>query len=187
MWPTRPKESNEYLSTLAASGRPAHEVVASTLNYAFSASINYAQTIAQIVTFYLEDNRSKELAALIEVCKGNDEKSNELLKGYVREGVRLNPPFSALQRIVAQDDSISQGEGFKPLLVTKGDILLTNFKNANLNVSIHFCDVPVAHLLMTFHFSLTISRILPWSIQLARRKAIASKTLVSLRTTLQNR
>lgn len=137
MWPTRPKESNEYLSTLAASGRPAHEVVASTLNYAFSASINYAQTIGQIVTFYLEDNRSKELAALIEVCKGSDEKSDELLKGYVREGVRLNPPFSALQRTVAQDDSIPQGEGFKPLLVKKGDILLTNFKNANLNVSIH--------------------------------------------------
>ena len=105
------------------------------IGLAVGSSVNYAQAVAQVVDFYLDDSRAKERAAMVSVCQRSDAKSKELLKGYVREAMRLNPQFGGLFRSVVQDDTVPQGQGFPALKVQKGDLLFASFKNAHLNVS----------------------------------------------------
>lgn len=136
VWPTPPKECSEFLQRLAASGRPTRDLVACVIGLAVGSSVNYAQAVAQVVDFYLGADRAQERAALINVCKRDDAKSKELLKGYVREAMRLNPQFGGLFRVAVQDDVVPQGTGFQPLQVKKGDLLFAGFKNAHLNVSL---------------------------------------------------
>lgn len=136
MWPTPPKECSEFLQRLAASGRPTRDLVACVIGLAVGSSVNYAQAVAQVVDFYLGDDRAQERAALINICKRDDAKSKELLRGYVREAMRLNPQFGGLFRVAVQDDVVPQGTGFQPLQVKTGDILFAGFKNAHLNVSL---------------------------------------------------
>lgn len=136
VWPTPPKECSEFLQRLAASGRPTRDLVACVIGLAVGSSVNYAQAVAQVVDFYLGADRAQERAALIDVCKRDDAKSKELLKGYVREAMRLNPQFGGLFRVAVQDDVVPQGTGFQPLQVKKGDLLFAGFKNAHLNVSL---------------------------------------------------
>jgi hypothetical protein len=44
-----------------------------------------------VIDFYLDDERAKERAQIIQLCQRKDAASEELLQGYVREGMRLNP------------------------------------------------------------------------------------------------
>ncbi|THH11068.1 hypothetical protein EW145_g888 [Phellinidium pouzarii] len=128
-----PKECHQFLANLAASGRPTRDLVACVIGLVVGSSVNYSQAVAQVVDFYLDDNRAKERAELIAVCARDDPHSAELLRGYVREGMRLNPQFGGLFRAVAQDDSVPQGDGLAPLPVKAGDLIFASFKNANLN------------------------------------------------------
>lgn len=100
--------------------------------------MNYAQSVSQVVDFYLSDDRAQERAALIQVCKRSDtdKEAQELLRGYVREGMRLNPQFGGLFRVANKDAVIPQGNGFQPMSVKAGDLLFGSFKNAHLNVCI---------------------------------------------------
>lgn len=140
-----PKECYPFLSKLAASGRPMRELVANVIGLAVGSSVNYSQALAQVIAFYLDDSRAKERAALIEVCKRDDPKSAELLRGYVREAMRLDPQFAGLFRTVQANDTIPQGPGLAPMNVTKGDLLFASFRNAQLNVCIFFLSVSTCY------------------------------------------
>lgn len=96
---------------------------------------------AQVLDFYLDDARATERAALVEVCKKNDAQSAELLRGYVREAMRLNPQFGGLFRAAVADATVPQGGGFPDLSVKAGDLLFGSFKTAHLNVSSIFIIV----------------------------------------------
>ena len=113
-------------------------LVACVIGLAVGSSVNYAQAAAQVIDFYLSEDRKVEREALISVCHRDDDESKELLRGYVREGMRLNPQYSGLFRTVEQDDIIPQGDGKEPLQVHKGDLIFASFKNAHLNVSYNF-------------------------------------------------
>lgn len=84
----------------------------------------------------MREDRSNERAALIDACLKDerDEEAMELVRGYVREGMRLNPQFAGLFRIATEDDEIPQGGGSPPLVVQKGDWVFASYKNAHLNV-----------------------------------------------------
>ena len=69
------------------------------------------------------------------MCKKNDAASNELLRGYVREAMRLNPQFPGLFRVATQNDVIAVGSGKPDVTVRPGDIIFGSFKNAHQNVS----------------------------------------------------
>ncbi|KZT00985.1 heme peroxidase [Laetiporus sulphureus 93-53] len=129
------KECAPFLSRLAASGRPIDELVGCVIGLAVGSSVNFAQAAAQVVDFYLREDRQKECAALITACMAPDSDKNamELVRGYVREGMRLNPQFGGLFRIATADDVVPQGQGFQPMQVKKGDMLFASFKNAHLN------------------------------------------------------
>ena len=86
----------------------------------------------------MREDRSKERAALIEACcaPDGDAKAMELVRGYVREAMRLNPQFGGLFRVCVQDDVVPQGARFADMPVKKGDWLFGSFKNAHLNVCV---------------------------------------------------
>ena len=66
-------------------------LVACVIGLAVGSSVNYAQAAAQVIDFYLSEDRKVEREALISVCHRDDDEAKELLRGYVREGMRLNP------------------------------------------------------------------------------------------------
>ena len=131
------EEYTEFLERLSASGRPTDQLIACVIGLAVGSSVNYAQAVAQVVDFYFSDERSQERAKIIELSKrpDGDKQADELLRGYVREAMRLNPQFGGLFRAVVQDATVPQGDGFQPMQVKQGDLLFASFKNAHLNVS----------------------------------------------------
>ncbi|KAI0081382.1 heme peroxidase [Panus rudis PR-1116 ss-1] len=122
-----------FLRKLADTGRPMDELVAQVIGLAVGSSVNYAQAVAQVVDFYLDDERAPERAEIIALIDKTDADSAELLRGYVREAQRLNPQFAGLLRVAVGSDSIPLGEGRSPVDVQPGDIIFNSFRNAQLN------------------------------------------------------
>ena len=78
-----------FLKSLGDTGRPTDELLGNILGLAVGASANYAQAAVHVVDFYLDDARAKERAEIVKLVDVGDEKSTELLRGYVREAMRM--------------------------------------------------------------------------------------------------
>ncbi|KAJ7340010.1 heme peroxidase, partial [Mycena albidolilacea] len=135
LWPQSGKPWYPFLSRLAATGRPMNELVANVMGIAVGSSVNYAQAAVHVIDFYLDDARQHERAQILKLVHLNDEKSTDLLRGYVREAMRLNPQYGGLWRDVVEDAVIPQGPGMPPVKVQAGDRIWASFKNAQLNPS----------------------------------------------------
>ncbi|KAL0959662.1 hypothetical protein HGRIS_011364 [Hohenbuehelia grisea] len=133
IWPQADKPCHPFLSDVASTGRPLDELLGNVLGVAVGSSINFSQAVAHVVSFYLDDARSKERAAITQLSQNTDPQSTELLQGYVREALRLNPQFPGIWRDVAVDGVIPQGAGLPPIKVKSGDRLWASFRNAHLN------------------------------------------------------
>ncbi|KAI0732597.1 heme peroxidase [Fomitopsis betulina] len=129
------KECSPFLSRLASSGRPIDELVACVIGLAVGSSVNFAQAAAQVIDFYMREDRSEERDALIAACCAPDGDINamERVRGFVREAMRLNPQFGGLFRVCVQDDVVPQGAGLEDMQAKKGDMFFASFKNAHLN------------------------------------------------------
>ena len=79
------KPYQEFMARLAESGRPVKEVVAEVVGLSVGSSVNYAQALAQVVDFYLDPARARELAEIKVLITKTDAQSAERLRGYVRE------------------------------------------------------------------------------------------------------
>ncbi|KAJ3993518.1 heme peroxidase [Lentinula boryana] len=132
-WPATAKPYYPFLSRLSDTGRPVNELVANVVSLAVGSSVNYAQAAVNVIDFYLDDERATERAKIVELAKANDDNSTELLRGYVREAMRLNPQYTGLYRDALVDASIPQGPGLEPLAVKAGDRIWASFKNAHRN------------------------------------------------------
>ncbi|KAJ3865441.1 heme peroxidase [Lentinula novae-zelandiae] len=132
-WPSTAKPYYPFLSTLSGTGRPVNELVANVVSLAIGSSVNYAQAAVNVIDFYFDDERAPERAKIIELAKASDDKSTELLRGYVREAMRLNPQYTGLYRDAVVDTVIPQGPGLEPLAVKAGDRIWASFKNAHRN------------------------------------------------------
>lgn len=116
-------------------------MVANVVSIAVGSSVNYSQAAAQVVDFYLDESREKERADIVALCNRDDADAKELLKGYVREAMRMNPQFGGLFRNVVEDDTIDQGPGLEPMQVKAGDLIFANFLSAHMNVRNSFISV----------------------------------------------
>jgi len=134
-WPPTDKPCYEFLSKLSDTGRPLNELVATVVGLAVGSSVNYAQAAVHVVDFYFDDAREQERIQILKLVQSDDSKSTELLRGYVREAMRLNPQFTGLWRGVAVDSVIPQGPDLPPMQVKAGDRLWASFKNAHRNPS----------------------------------------------------
>ncbi|KAF8662084.1 hypothetical protein AX16_001194 [Volvariella volvacea WC 439] len=133
IWPASDKPYFPFLSKLAETGRPANELVAMVVGLAVGSSVNYAQAAVHVIDFYFAEEREKERKHISQLVRFDDAESTELLRGYVREAMRLNPQFTGLWRDAAVAATIPQGSGLPPLQVQPGDRLWASFKNAHLN------------------------------------------------------
>ncbi|KAJ6549816.1 heme peroxidase [Mycena capillaripes] len=124
-----------FLSRLAETGRPWNELVANVIGLAVGSSVNYAQGAVHVLDFYLDDAREHERHQIINLVHREDEKSQKLLLGYVREGMRLNPQYCGLWRECKEDAVIPQGSGAPNIHVKAGERVWGSFKNANLDAT----------------------------------------------------
>jgi len=146
-----------FLKSLGDTGRPTDELMGNILGLAVGASANYAQAAVHVVDFYLDDALAKERAEIVRLIGVGDEKSTELLRGYVREAMRmffqvpasrleflilwflgLKPQVTGLWREAVVDCVVEQGHELPPLDVKVGDRLFNSLKNAHLNVCFVF-------------------------------------------------
>ncbi|KAJ7506939.1 heme peroxidase [Mycena galericulata] len=135
IWPPSNKPCYPFLSKLSETGRPLNELVATVVGLAVGSSVNYAQAAVHVIDFYLDDAREKERKQILKLVQSDDTNATNLLRGYVREGMRLNPQFTGLWRDVAADDVIPQGKGLPSMSVKAGDRIWASFRNAHINPS----------------------------------------------------
>ncbi|KAF9477868.1 heme peroxidase [Pholiota conissans] len=133
VWPPADKPSYPFLSKLTENGRPIDQCVGLILGLAVGSSVNFAQAAVHVVDFYLDDERAKERAQIIKLVNMNDQKSNELLRGYVCEALRLRPQFPGLWRKATADAQIPQGPGLPPVYIKAGEMIWGSFRRAHLN------------------------------------------------------
>jgi len=100
---------------------------------AVGSSVNFAQGAVHVIDFYFDEAHAAENAEIIQLVQQDDPKSMQLLSGYVREAMRLNPQFTGLWRDVSVDASIPQGGGLPAVNVKAGDRIWASFRNADLN------------------------------------------------------
>ncbi|KAF4571708.1 hypothetical protein EYR40_008225 [Pleurotus pulmonarius] len=133
IWPETEKPWYPFLSTIASTGRPLDELIGNIVGLGIASSVTIAQGAVHTVDFYLDDARAKERAEIIRLVKKDDAQSTELLQGYVREALRLNPPVPGIWRDVAVDATIPQGGNLPPIKVKAGDRIWGSFRTAHLN------------------------------------------------------
>ena len=93
VWPPNSKPCYPYLSTLAETGRPADQLIGITLGLVVGSSVNLAQAAVNVVDFYLDDSHAAERAQIIKLVNMNDQRSADLLRGYVCEAMSMLPVF----------------------------------------------------------------------------------------------
>jgi len=133
IWPPSKKPYYPFLSKLAETGRSLNCLVATVVGLAVGSSVDYAQAASQVIEFYLRPEYEKERFRILQLVQSQDAGSTELLRGYVREGMRLNPQVPGLWRSVAVDAQVPQGGTLPPLNVKAGDRIWASFRNAHLN------------------------------------------------------
>ncbi|KAG6852246.1 hypothetical protein C0991_001607, partial [Blastosporella zonata] len=133
IWSPKNQPWFPFLSRLAATGRPLDAILGNILGVAVGASVNWAHGAVNVIDFYLDDARAKEKQHIIDLVNTKGPGSDELLRGYVSEGMRLRPQYSGLWREALVDAVVDQGPGLPPLEVKAGDWLRGSFRNAHLN------------------------------------------------------
>ncbi|TFK61199.1 heme peroxidase [Pluteus cervinus] len=133
LWPAENKPCYPFLSKLSDTGRPINELVAMVVGLAVGSSVNYAQGAVHVIDFYFDDVREKERLAILKLVQLESAENTELIRGYVREAMRLNPQYTGLWRDAAVDATIQQGSGLPPIEIKAGDRIWASFKNAHLN------------------------------------------------------
>ncbi|KAF5338872.1 hypothetical protein D9611_008746 [Ephemerocybe angulata] len=117
----------QFISRLTATGRPVNELVANIVGLANGSSVNQAHTALNVVDFYLEEERKDNLADIQALIGKNDDASNERLRGYIREAMRLNPQFTGLWRVAIVETDVPGVGKVKP-----GERIWGGFKKAHL-------------------------------------------------------
>ncbi|KAL4245304.1 hypothetical protein ABKN59_010400 [Abortiporus biennis] len=103
------------------------------IGLAIGTSVNFAQAASQVIGFYLDPVRSAEYTRIVELVKKDNKESDDLLRGYIREALRLNPTIAGLLRIAQTDDTITVGDDKPAVIVKKGDVVYTSIRDAELN------------------------------------------------------
>ncbi|TFK63858.1 heme peroxidase [Pluteus cervinus] len=133
-----------FLKKLTETGRATNELVGMVVGLAIGSSVNYAQgavffdklpriAAVHVVDFYFDDAREKERLAILKLVQTESDANTKVIRGYVREAMRLNPQYTGLWRDAAVDATIAQGAGLPPIQIKTGDRIWASFKNAHLN------------------------------------------------------
>ncbi|KAF8627576.1 hypothetical protein AX15_004356 [Amanita polypyramis BW_CC] len=127
VYPPDDKEWFKFISRLDSTNRPVNELVANIVGLANGSSVNQAHSAINVIDFYLDRKEDFEKVKII--MNINDDKHNELTRGFVREAMRLNPQFTGLWRVSKVEEPIP-GTDFT---VKPGERIWGGFKKAHLD------------------------------------------------------
>jgi len=124
------KKSKDIKSQLFAAGHSEEEVAEIMFAIAVGVSAEYSQALIHVVNHYLEPEYAAELEKIKLLSASSEVKSAELLEGYVREALRLDPPIPGVHRDCVADFSV-EGSEFK-----KGNRYYLSIANANVDAKV---------------------------------------------------
>ena len=84
--PTK-KPCYPFLGALTATGRPIDELIGDIIGIAITTA-SFAHAAVNVVDFYLDESRSEERKAIVELVVNKGPQSEALLLGYIREAMR---------------------------------------------------------------------------------------------------
>jgi len=114
-------------SQLFAGGRSEEEVAEILFAISVGATSEYSQAMIHVLNLYLEPEFAVEAEEIKLLANSKEVNSAELLEGYVREALRLDPPVPGVHRTCSTDFTV-EGAEFK-----KGDRYYLSMTNANLD------------------------------------------------------
>ncbi|KAF8628091.1 hypothetical protein AX15_004094 [Amanita polypyramis BW_CC] len=127
VYPPDDKEWFKFISRLDSTNRPVNELVANIVGLANGSSVNQAHSAINVIDFYLD--RKEDFEKVKVIMNINDDKHNELTRGFVREAMRLNPQFTGLWRVSKVEAAIPGTN----ITVKPGERIWGGFKKAHLD------------------------------------------------------
>jgi len=123
------KPSHDFMRRLYKTGKSMNELANAVLATVV-ASFEYIPALINVINFYLDPAQSEHRAQLIALAGSKDNQANNIIAGYVREALRLDPLFGHARRTVVEPATIG-GSQFK-----RGDSLLLAIADCNLDPDI---------------------------------------------------
>ncbi|KAG6810599.1 hypothetical protein H0H92_011183, partial [Tricholoma furcatifolium] len=134
------------------------ELAAYTVAAMIPTAAHFSHAVAQVVDFYLDDDKKKERAEIVELAASiltHNGKAGKIME-YVREALRLRPPVSAVYRTAAADIPISGFETIKnrervlvDLIDSNLDMMQVSIFGSNPSAAVYNRTTPVPILVGT--------------------------------------
>ncbi|KAF8761291.1 Linoleate diol synthase [Rhizoctonia solani] len=122
------RPSYDFMRRLHKTGKPKDQLCKAVLA-AIVASFEYVPALINVVNFYLDPAQAEHKTQLVALASSKDPQANNVIAGYVREALRLDPLFSHARRVVVENTSV-KGSNYK-----RGDSLFLSIADSNLDVS----------------------------------------------------
>ncbi|EUC55588.1 linoleate diol synthase, partial [Rhizoctonia solani AG-3 Rhs1AP] len=121
------RPSFDFMRRLHKSGKSKDQLCNAVLA-AIVASFEFIPALINVVNFYLETANAEHKTQLVALASSNDPQANNVIAGYVREALRLDPLFTHARRTVVESTSVKGGSQFK-----RGDSLFLSIADSNLD------------------------------------------------------
>lgn len=95
----------------------------------------FVLAMSLVIDFYLDDERAKERFIIQQLCTDSSHGSDELLVGYCREALRLNPQTPGVFRVVNEVTEVLEGPERNLTTVIPGDEIFVSLSSFKTDVS----------------------------------------------------
>jgi len=96
---------------------------------------NWAMAATHVINFYLDEERVEEKRHIERLAKDRSTAATDLLAGFAREALRLDPQAPGIFRDAAQDVIVEEGHGRPSVSIKKGERIFVSLAHANMDVS----------------------------------------------------
>ncbi|CCL98613.1 uncharacterized protein FIBRA_00615 [Fibroporia radiculosa] len=122
-------ERAELLERLQSLGYDRDTQANSVLAVLIGSTVEMSQAIVNVVNFYLDENKPKDVQFLVSKAK-LDAKDESMLQGFVREALRLDPPFRGTYRQTIRTAVLGTQS------LKTGETVFANIANADLDAHV---------------------------------------------------
>ncbi|KZT38100.1 linoleate diol synthase [Sistotremastrum suecicum HHB10207 ss-3] len=115
---------NEFVTQLRAAGRDDNEIANNIFAIVIGASVLLSQSFVHVINLYLDDDYKSSRDDIIKLARLGSPRGDDLLEGYVREALRLDPAVPGVYRVTRNEASLSS------LKIPKGSRVFASLANA---------------------------------------------------------
>ncbi|KAL8276909.1 hypothetical protein RQP46_010737 [Phenoliferia psychrophenolica] len=124
-------ESERFYKALQATGADADQLAGDCLGVAIPIAGNLTQQTSLLVELFLRDEYSEDKAKIAQLVQTESPANDELLAGYIREGMRISGVVLGLPRVARVDMTIQDGD--RTLHFKAGDKLVIGISKAHMD------------------------------------------------------